>query len=148
MNAKELLLKQSREAFAGDDEMSLLVALKGLTQDEASWKPNSETGTIEEIVHHLAWCKVWYCKQAFGDCDLEDDVAVGKPSGTLEWLEKAQQHLERCLAAVSLEELDRPVPTRFHGESCAHLFWILLMHDLCHGGQIQMIRREFRDRAG
>ena len=147
MNAKELLQKQTREAFAGNDEMSLKVALKGLEQAEAGWRPNSETSSIEGIVRHVAACKVMYCKQAFGDCPLEDDLPLGDLGKTLDWLDRAHQHLTERLEAIGLAELDSPVPTQFHGESAAHLFWILLVHDLCHGGQIQMIRREYRQRG-
>ncbi len=147
MNAKELLKKQTHEAFEGDDEMSLKAALWKLTPQEAAWKPNDRTGTIEQIVHHVAACKVMYCKQAFGGCSLEDNVPVGDLHRTLDWLGRCHRHLESCLDAVKLEELGRPVPTRFHGESAAHLFWILLMHDICHGGQIQIIRREYHQRG-
>lgn len=147
MNAKELLCKQTHEAFAGNDEMSLKVALRRLSQAEAAWQPNRETASIEQIVHHVAACKVMYCKQAFGDCSLEDDVPVGDLGKTLDWLDRAQQHLTECLEAIAVEDLASPVPTRFHGESAAHLFWILLMHDLCHGGQIQIVRREYRSRG-
>ena len=146
MNAKELLQKQTHEAFAGDDEMSLMAAVRRLAQEEAAWKPNRETGTIEQIVHHVAACKIMYCKQAFGDCPLEDDVPVGDLGKTLDWLDRTHQHLAERLEAIGLEDLASPVPTKFHGESAAHLFWVLLMHDLCHGGQIQMIRRQYRQR--
>ena len=146
MNAKELLEKQTREAFSGD-EMSLKAALRGLSQAEAAWKPNRETPSIEGIVRHVAACKVMYCKQAFGDCPLEDDVPAGDLGRTLDWLDRAHQHLSECLRAISPENLLSPVPTRFHGESAAHLFWVLLMHDVCHGGQILVIRREYRSRG-
>lgn len=147
IDAKALLIKQTREAFADNDEMSVKAGTKGLTQETASWKPNERTRTIEEILHHLAWCKVWYCKQAFGDCDLPDNLSVGDLGATLDWLEVAQRHLEECLNSRSLEELAQPVPTKFHGSSAAHLFWILLMHDVWHTGQIKTIRRQYETRA-
>ena len=36
MTAKQLLLKQMRDAFSKDDEMSLKASLADLTQEEAS----------------------------------------------------------------------------------------------------------------
>ena len=144
MTTKELLDKQTRAAFDGDDEMSLQAAIWQMTPAEAAWKPNDETGTIEDILHHLAWCKVMYAAKAFGDCPVEEDVPVGDLARTIDWLRRALEHLLACLAAVTGEALDAPVPTPFHGESAGHLFWVLLMHDISHGGQIQLIRRQHR----
>ena len=41
----------------------------------------------------------------------------------------------------------RPVPGR-HGRSAAHLFWVLLMHDLYHAGQIRTRRTVYRAMRG
>ena len=142
MTQKELLIKQTAEAFSDDDEMSVQASLWQLDPEAAAWKPNDETGTIEEIVHHLAWCKIWYAKQAFGPCDIADDVPTGDLERTIGWLKETHAHLAKCLAEIDPEDLDKPVPTKFHGESAAHLFWIMLMHDLSHAGQIQIIRRQ------
>jgi len=75
---------------------------------------------------------------------VEEDVPAGELDRTVDWLQRAHEHLLNCLAAATGEALDAPVPTPFHGESAAHLFWVLLMHDICHGGQIQLIRRQYR----
>ena len=146
MTAKELLKKQTADAFS-EYEMSLVRSVRGLTGEEASWKPNAETGTIEEILHHLAWCKIRYAKQAFGPCDVPDDVPTGDLERTRAWLGETHAHLAKCLEEIAPKALDEPVPTKFHGESAAHLFWVLLIHDLSHAGQIAIVRREYRQRG-
>ncbi|MFC1716508.1 DinB family protein [Candidatus Poribacteria bacterium] len=61
MTAKKLIIKQMDDAFSGDDEMSLKASLGKLTQEEASWRPNDKTWTIEEIIYHIAYWKIEYC---------------------------------------------------------------------------------------
>jgi uncharacterized damage-inducible protein DinB len=139
MNTKELLTKQTKEAFEG--EMSLMSALRDLSQEEASWRLNDKTWTIEEIVYHVASCKIEYCKQGFGKWDTDYPKPVGELDAMLALLAKAQDHLVHCLSDCTLEDLGRPINTQFHGQSAAHFFWIMIMHDISHGAQIGMIRR-------
>ena len=149
MTAKELLLEHTHQAFSGDPEMSLKAALTGVTQAEASWRLNAETNPVEKIVHHLAACKIMYLRQGFGKWKGPDESerAVGIEA-TIALLDQAQEHLMDCLRACSAEDLAKPVPIQFHGESAAHFFWVMLMHDLCHGGQIQIIRRAYEQSTG
>jgi len=140
VNTKELLTKQVKEAFEGD--MSLMSALSDLSQDEAAWRLNDTTWTIEEIIYHVASCKIEYCKQGFGKWDTEYSRPV-MVDAALALLAKAQDHLVECLSGCTLEDLDQPIDTRYHGQSAAHFFWIMCMHDISHGGQIGMIRRAY-----
>ena len=65
MTAKELLIKQMKSSFSEDDEMSLKASIDSLSAEEASWKMNDVTWTIEEILYHIASCKIEYCRQGF-----------------------------------------------------------------------------------
>ena len=141
MNTKELLTKQTKQAFKG--EMSLMGALKDICQEEASWRLNETTWTIDEIIYHVAACKIEYCKQGFGKWDSEYSRTVGDIQASLDLLNMAQEHLTECLSNCTLEDLDRPISTQFHGQSAAHFFWIMIMHDISHGAQIDMIRRAY-----
>jgi len=141
MDTKELLTKQTNEAFEG--EMSLMGALQGLSQEEVSWRLNDTTWTIEEIIYHVAACKIEYCKQGFGKWDFEYSTTEGDIQASLGLLNKAQEHLTECLSNCTLEDLDQPISTKFHGQSAAHFFWIMIMHDISHGAQIGMIRRAY-----
>ena len=147
MTAIELLLKQTHESFAENDEMSLKAALTGLTQEEASWRFNETTWTIEEILYHVASAKIEYCKQGFGRWREAYAKPHGDIDGLIRLLDRAQAHLVQCLEACSEEGLVKPIPTRFHGESAAHFFWIMAMHDVSHAAQIGMIRRAYGSRT-
>jgi uncharacterized damage-inducible protein DinB len=146
LNAKRLLLKQLHDAFSGDDEMSLKASLDGLSQEEASWRMNETTWTIQEILYHVAACEIEYCRQGFG-VGLEHGQPIGDIEQMLELLDKADVHLVGCLEVCSDEGLDRPISTRWHGESAAHFFWIMIMHRVSHAAQIRTIRRAYGSRT-
>jgi len=65
----------------------------------------------------------------------------------LDLLREAQEQLIHCLTDCSPEDLDKPINTQFHGQSAAHFFWIMIMHDISHGAQIRTIRRAFGTRT-
>ncbi|HUT57795.1 MAG TPA: DinB family protein [Phycisphaerae bacterium] len=159
MTTKELLLHQTELACNGD-EMSLLCGVyarkwtppdnlirdpdNDLSEGEAARRPDGWYQGIGEILKHVAECKVMYMTQAFGP----PPQALAEPgeslTSLLACLEAAQAHLKTCLAKLDEAALARPVPTSSHGESAAHLFWVLAQHDVAHGSQIVMIRDMLR----
>ena len=163
LTAKELLLKQTAEAFSGRPDMPLIAALEGITPAEASWRPDAATPSIEQLVRHLAWAKSRYCHEAFGRPMVVDDPSVNGDgdsaelpwefpcgaawgqalspgiAGAIDLLLKSHQVVTACLENCSDHALNEPIPTR-HGKSAAHFFWILVMHDLYHAGQIRTRR--------
>jgi hypothetical protein len=146
VNAKELLLNQVHDAFEGDDEMSLKASLGDLTPQEAAWRLNDTTWTIEEIVYHVASCEIEYCRQGF-DQAVAYERTVGDLEATLTLLDRAHALLVQCLQACREEDLEKPIPTQFHGQSGAHFFWIMVMHRVSHAAQIRTIRRAFGSRT-
>ena len=58
-------------------------------------------------------------------------------------LETSHAILTKCLETLPDEALDQPIPTH-HGKSAAHFFWIMIMHDLYHAGQIRTRRTMYR----
>jgi DinB superfamily len=170
LSAKQLLLKQTAEAFSGRPDMPLMASLDGITQPEASWRQDESTPSIEQIVRHVAWAKSRFCQEGFGrDMVLIDDrvdgegdspdlprlfpcgAAWGKDlapgiGGAVRLLEQSHRVLRQCLESCSDEALDQPIPTH-HGKSAAHFFWIMLMHDLYHSGQIRTRRTLFAAKA-
>jgi hypothetical protein len=166
-SAKQLLLKQTVEAFSGRPDMPLMASLDGITQEEASWQPDESTPSIEQLVRHIAWAKSRYCCQGFGrtmvivdegvddngdSADLPAEFPCGAAWGTrlaagigeaVKLLEQSHRVLTECLESCSDEALERPIPTN-HGKSAAHFFWIMLMHDLYHAGQIKTRRTMYR----
>lgn len=140
---KDLLIMQTLDSFEDNPEMSLMSSVQNLTQQEAEWKFNESTWTIEEILYHVASCKLIYCQQGFARWH----EAIEKPFGSIQAMialnRKAHDHLLSCLRQCSDEDLSRPIPTRFHGKTAANFFWIMLMHDVNHGAEIKMIRRAY-----
>ena len=140
MTHYDLLLHQTRLAFDVNDKMSLKASLTGVTDEVADWQPNALDATIAGIVWHVAWCKLWYCEQAFGKLP----VSLDEPSsytGKVERLDQAQEHLIRCIEGCSAEWFDKPVATKFHNTSGAHLLTILAIHDVSHGSSIRARKR-------
>jgi uncharacterized damage-inducible protein DinB len=146
MNAKDLLLKELHDAYSGDDEMSLLASLDDLSPQEAAWRLNDKTWTVAEIVYHVAACEIDYCAQGFGQ-EIEYDRPLDDVPRLLALLNQAHELLTRCLEGCPEEALDEPIPTRFHGESAAHFFWIMVMHRVSHAAQIRTIRRAYGSRT-
>ena len=65
----------------------------------------------------------------------------------IELSRNAHLRLLACLEGCTEEDLAHHIPTRFHGQSAAHFFWIMAMHDISHGAQIRTIRRAFGTRT-
>jgi hypothetical protein len=146
LKAKDLLRKQLHDAYSGFSETSLKASLRDLSQEEASWRMNDTTWTIEEILYHVAACEIEYCRQGFAK-----GLAHGKPIGDIAQMQKlldeAHAHLVGCLEACSEQDLDRPIPTEWHGESATHFFWVMIMHRVSHAAQIRTIRRAYGSRT-
>jgi len=170
LTAKQLLIKQTAEAFRGRPDMPLMAPLEGITQAEASWRPEETTPNIEQIVRHLAWAKSRFCQQGFrtpmvlidksindeGDsADLPWEFPCGAAWGctsaagisqAIKLLEQAHGVLTGCLESCTEESLEKPIPTN-HGKSAANFFCVMLMHDLYHAGQIRTRRTVYRAAA-
>ena len=139
MNTRELLLHQTHLAFDRDDEMSLKASLAGVSAEMAECKAEGLGSSIAEIVWHVAWCKLWYCQDAFG---IEADLAEPADYGAiLRRLDEAQAALIQCLETCTQDALTQPVATQFHNESGAHLFTILAIHDVSHATSIRARKR-------
>ncbi len=166
-SAKELLIKETAEAFRGRPDMSLMASLDGVTQEEASWRVDETMPTIEQIVRHVGWAKARFCRQGFGtamplvDPNVNDEGdSANLPSefpcgaawgwkladgigGAIRLLEEAQKVLTVCLESCGDEALERPIPNHHGKKSAANFFWVMAMHDVYHAGQIRTRRTMF-----
>lgn len=140
---KDLLIMETIDAFEANDEMSLLSSVINITQQEAEWKPNETTWTIEEILYHIASCKIFYCQQGFSRWTETVEKPFGDIQAMIELNRKAHDHLLACLKNCTEDGLLKPIPTRCHGKTAANFFWIMLMHDVNHGAEIKAIRRAY-----
>jgi len=141
MGVKDLLIHQTKLAFSEDSEMSLMISIQGLAAETAVKRLNDRIWTIEEIVFHVAFWKIEYCRQGFGKWDHPVRSCLGDFNQTVDLLVAAQAHLMECLQSCSEETLSQPISTRCHGESAAHFFSIMAIHDVSHATQIRTIQR-------
>lgn len=163
LTAKQLLLQQTADAFSGRPDMSLMAALDGVSPEQALWQLDDASASIEQLVRHVAWAKSFYCREGFGRAmviidptvndegdspDLPTEFPCGSGwgreaspgiAGAVALLQQAHRTLVDCLESCSEDAIEKPIPTR-HGKSAAHFFWIMLMHDTYHAGQIRTRR--------
>lgn len=135
-------------AFDGRDWHSVLRNLGSVKPEEWGWVPPGGRRSIQEIVAHLASCKLMYENYAFGDASLSwDDPFVkgddihSDPSATLAWLRDAHARLRGSIAALDDAELLRLRRTNWGEEKETR--WIIatmIQHDLYHAGEINHIR--------
>jgi hypothetical protein len=164
---KQLLIEQTADGFDGRKDMSLMAALKEITAAQAAWRADENMPTAEQLVRHVAWAKTKYCHQGFNVPMVLVDPAVNDEgdhasvpwefpcgaaygmtdapgiAGAIDLLVRSHRVVVQCLQSCTEDALDRPVPGR-HGRSAAHLFSILMIHDLYHAGQIRTRRRMCR----
>ncbi|HTL27995.1 MAG TPA: DinB family protein [Tepidisphaeraceae bacterium] len=172
MTTKELLLKQTADAFDGRPDMSLMAALKDITQAEGSWRADASMPTAEQLVRHIAWAKSWYCHEGFGTPMVLVDDAVNESGdhaelpwefpcgaaygltmatgigGAIGLLRRAHAVFIQCLESCTDEQLDRPIPTHHGKKFAANLFAVMLIHDAYHAGQIRTRRTMWRTAGG
>ena len=88
-----------------------------------------------------------YMDQAFGP-PAEDYPEPGETlQSVLRYVAAAHQRMIECLQSLDDEALVRPVKTTAHGESAANLFWVLVQHDVSHGGQIGVLRAAIEEQG-
>jgi uncharacterized damage-inducible protein DinB len=143
MTTKDLLLRQTHLAFERNPEMSLKTSIQVVTAQVAAKRLVPQSWTIEEIVYHIASVKIEYCKQGFGKWTADYEKPVGDFRAMVALLDRAQNHLVCCLQICSDQPLMEPIATQCHGESAAHFFSIMMIHDVSHAGQIRTRQRAF-----
>jgi uncharacterized damage-inducible protein DinB len=161
MTTKELLLHITRTAYR-NDEMALLCGVfpwkwdtttndlvpdpeRELTDEVARRQKKISSWTILTVLQHVAECKAGYMAEAFGEPPEPLPPAGDDLPSVLAYLESTQQHLVSCLEGMAEEDLDKPVPTSWHGETAANLFWVMAQHDVNHGSQILSLRKLVED---
>lgn len=140
MTLKELLLHETRRAYDWD-EMCMLASCRRLTTEVAKRLPEGIWHCpIRDIIDHVARCDYMYMQQAFG----EHQDPIPEPGDTIEsmmeYLAATHAYRVACIEAIPEEDLVKPVPTPWHGESAANLFWTMIQHDVSHAGQIMVIK--------
>ena len=154
MTEKDLLITQLEQAF---DKRSwhgpnLLGSIRGLTEEQAQWRPGKGRHNIWEVVVHAAYWKYivlrrltheppgsfalkgsnWFARPTVdeGNTKLKDDVALVK------------DYHARLLAAVRAfpaSDLDQTIAGK--KDTYRDIVIGVAAHDLYHAGQIQLLKR-------
>jgi len=129
-------------------------AVRGLTSEQARWRPAKGRHNIHELVVHAAYWKYavanrllrgtrgafalkgsnWFDRSA-GDRQWPEDVAL---------IDRVHQDLRAAIEKLDEAALDRPLP-----RSASTPFTLIsgvIAHDLYHAGQIQLIKVLQRNR--
>lgn len=154
----EFLLARFEEAWEGSKWHSFKGAWEGLTEAEATWKasayqspkPWGFSGSIVDILYHVAVDSLVMPNQAFGDRTLTTEAVRERFQARGAHLAAALALLEEGYAATrnALAKLsDRDLPKQAGREQWPSrmrrvegLFTELIEHYLYHAGQISYIR--------
>ncbi len=151
MTFVDLLLTQFGQAYNTRSwhGTNLRGSIRGLTADDAAWRPHPGRHNIHEIVVHAAYWKYaarrrltaekrgtfplkgsdWFARDAADGERWASDVAL---------LDESHRKLRDAIAALSTADLQRSV-----GRSLTALSLVsgIIAHDLYHAGQIQLLKR-------
>ena len=151
MTSIELLLTQIDQAYERRSwhGTNLRGSIRGLTAEEAAWRPAPRRHNIHELIVHCAYWKYvvsrrlaggkrgsfalkgsnWFARDTADAAALRDDIRL---------LEDSHRALRATIAGLSVTALNRPAAD----SRPAH--WLvsgIVAHDLYHAGQIQLLKR-------
>jgi uncharacterized damage-inducible protein DinB len=148
-----LLLKLIDEAYEKRawQGTNLRGALRGITAQEAAWRPESDRHNIWEIMVHAAYWKYIVRRRLLGEkkgsFPLKGSNWIKRPIVMSEnaWHEDIrlldEMHRSMCEAIAQIKPSDlnrRPAGSKFTNAS---IISGIACHDVYHTGQIQLIKR-------
>lgn len=148
--AHQLDLAFKRRSWHGPN---LLGSLRGVTPEEAVWRPQPDRHNINELVLHAAYWKYRVCRliaekdvpefELDGADFFERPVMPSKAEwdGDLHLLRLWHSRLRTYALAVSARRLG--AKRRSHTFTIAEVISGAAAHDLYHAGQIRLLRRMF-----
>ena len=131
-------------------------SIRGLTSRQAAWRPSPRRHNIWEVVVHAAYWKYTALRRLTGAARGSFPIkgsnwfARGKGADERAWrndvalLGRLHRELRLAVAGLSAADLRR-TPAK---STVSHFALLsgLAAHDLYHAGQIQLLKRLFRDR--
>jgi hypothetical protein len=131
--------------------------LRGVGAQEAAWRPGPERHNIWELVVHVAYWKYANWRRLTGTkrgaFPVEGSNFFARPESPTEkaWradlalLDEQHRRLRAAIEKIPAARLSRRVPGTPH--RTATMIYGSAHHDVYHAGQIQLVKRLFRDRA-
>jgi hypothetical protein len=151
----EHLRRGLEAAYRGSRWHSLRHALKGITPEEATWRPPAYQGfpwmrgSILEIVFHVGGDSLYQLDYALGERALTWEELKGRfqvEGGDLvaarKLAEEGYQALQKALDTLTDEELFRTylTPEGRRERTLEEFFRLMIEHHLYHAGQIVYVR--------
>jgi DinB superfamily len=143
-----------RKAWHGPN---LRGSLRGVGAQEAAWRPGPDRHNIWELAVHAAYWKYANWRRLTGEkrgaFPVEGSNYFPRPDSPTEkaWradlalLDEQHRRLRAVIEKIPPASLSRRVPGSKH--RTATLIYGIANHDVYHAGQIQLVKRLFRDRA-
>jgi len=104
--------------------------------------------TIAWLAAHLATNKEMYFEYAFGSGikTSEQLIIPSDVKGLRKYLKKTQNALVQKLTKLTENDLQQKMST-FWGEEKPlwWIYWIMVYHDVMHGGQIMQVKNEYKN---
>jgi hypothetical protein len=133
-------------------------SLRGVSVQQAVWRPAPGRHSIRDLVRHTAYWKYANRRRLtgekrgsfplagsnwFADSDAPTEKAW---RGDVGLLESEHRRLREVVAALSPKALARKSPGSRHRVDT--LVYGIAAHDVYHAGQIQLVKRLYRDHGG
>jgi len=137
-----------RKAWHGTN---LRGSIRGLTQEQAAWRPSPVRHNIWEIVVHAAYWKYILRRRLLGEkkgsFPLKGSNWFKRPSTRFDegWhedvslLDETHRRMRQAIAELQPQHLHKTPPTSQVSNST--LIYGIAAHDLYHAGQIQLLKR-------
>ena len=141
---------------------NLRSALRGVTPEEAVWRPAGGRHNIWEIAVHAAYWKYAVTQRLTGSKNhdfpekgrnwfVRDESKLAKGEVANRWKSDlgllARTHREMCKAITEIKEQDLMRPMRGSRQTAIRNIVGIAMHDIYHAGQIQMLRKLYGSRV-
>lgn len=135
-------------------------ALRGVTAEEASWRPAKGHHNIWEIVVHAAFWKYTVTQRLTGSKKrnfaekgrnwfLRDGAKLPKDQAQKLWKDDltllASSHMALCKAITNLGDSDLSRSLSANRQTAIRNIAGIAMHDVYHAGQIQLLRKLYRN---
>ena len=157
MTEKELLLRQIRQAF---DERSwhgtnLYGSIRGLRPEMAAWRPQPDRHNIWELIVHSAYWKYTVVRRLTGEkrgsFALEGSNFFARPvdqslaalKADVKLLKDYHARLIETVSALRPSDLDKiPIESKVSNRD---VIMGIAAHDIYHAGQIQILKRMYKN---
>lgn len=159
MTTKELLLKLIDEGYEKQTwhGPNLRGAIRGLTAQQAAWRPGPKRHNIWEVVVHAAYWKYIVRRRISGEkrgsFPLKGSNWFRRPEklSEREWkndvrmLDALHRDMRRAIKSLRPSDLrKRPGGSKYTNEATVYG---IAFHDIYHAGQIQLLKRLYRGKS-